>query len=410
MEQTGRKMDLWQGSCYVHVEFTRDSIRRIKSEYPDGTGFDLFDQWSASDPDRYNPKDVKATWRSVKAGGGVGVATLLHLAKEHGFTLPKGAQAPQPPSAEELAQRERERAQRQQAEQVRTDAAQAAAAQQAAEQWQDASDTGESPYLVRKGVQPHGVRFADGGVLLVPLRDGAGKLWNVQRIAPTKPENGAPEKLFLKGGRKSGLWHLVGELASGADATGPTVLLIAEGYATAATLHEATGYPVAVAFDAGNLQHVARALRQLHPAALLAVCGDDDQDTEKQTGTNPGRVKAAAAARAVHGLALFSKKVTRAFGNADFSPTADFVTNRDVRFDTARMARRITAATKSYEACPSQALSIVNDTACANAARDRRLQAANAHPQGAPAFSASACSAVTTAPVSPDASTTEGSC
>ncbi len=56
------------------------------------------------------------------------------------------------------------------------------------------------------------------------------------------------------------------------------------------------------------------------------------------------------------GLALFSKKVTRAFGNADFSPTADFVTNRDVRFDTARMARRITAATKSYEACPSQAL------------------------------------------------------
>ena len=35
MEQTGRKMDLWQGSCYVHVEFTRESIRKIKEEYPD---------------------------------------------------------------------------------------------------------------------------------------------------------------------------------------------------------------------------------------------------------------------------------------------------------------------------------------------------------------------------------------
>jgi len=35
MEQTGRKMDLWKGNCYVHVEFTRDSISRIKSEYPD---------------------------------------------------------------------------------------------------------------------------------------------------------------------------------------------------------------------------------------------------------------------------------------------------------------------------------------------------------------------------------------
>ena len=34
-EQTGRKMDLWQGSCYVHVEFTRDSIDKIKAEHPD---------------------------------------------------------------------------------------------------------------------------------------------------------------------------------------------------------------------------------------------------------------------------------------------------------------------------------------------------------------------------------------
>lgn len=34
MEQTGRPMDLWQGSCYVHVEFTRESIRKIKDQYP----------------------------------------------------------------------------------------------------------------------------------------------------------------------------------------------------------------------------------------------------------------------------------------------------------------------------------------------------------------------------------------
>ncbi len=60
------------------------------------------------------------------------------------------------------------------------------------------------------------------------------------------------------------------------------------------------------------------------------------------------------------------------------------------------------------EACPSQSLSMVNDSACASAARDRRLQAANAHPQGAPAFSASACTATATTPPSPDASITEG--
>jgi indolepyruvate ferredoxin oxidoreductase len=56
-------------------------------------------------------------------------------------------------------------------------------------------------------------------------------------------------------------------------------------------------------------------------------------------------------------LALYAKGVTRAFGNADFSPTADFVTNRDVRFDAAAMARRIGGAVKSYEECPANYLS-----------------------------------------------------
>ncbi|MDF1656617.1 MAG: quinolinate synthase NadA [Verrucomicrobiales bacterium] len=34
-QQTGREMDFWNGNCYVHVEFTRDSIQRIKDEHPD---------------------------------------------------------------------------------------------------------------------------------------------------------------------------------------------------------------------------------------------------------------------------------------------------------------------------------------------------------------------------------------
>jgi putative DNA primase/helicase len=124
--------------AHIPANLQRDEWARvamaIKSEYPDGTGFDLFDQWSASDPDRYEPKGTRATWRSVKAGGGVGIATLLHLAKQHGFTLPKGTQAPEPPSREELARRERERAQRQQAEQARTDTAHTTATEQAAAQ------------------------------------------------------------------------------------------------------------------------------------------------------------------------------------------------------------------------------------------------------------------------------------
>lgn len=75
------------------------------------------------------------------------------------------------------------------------------------------------------------------------------------------------------------------------------VLLLAEGYATGATLHEATGLPVAVCFDAGNLRHIAQALRERHPNALFLVCGDDDRATEAKGKGNPGRKAAAAAAR-----------------------------------------------------------------------------------------------------------------
>lgn len=308
--------------AHIPASLPRDEWARvamaIKSEYPDGTGFGLFAAWSASDPDRYDLKAVQSTWRSVKAGGGVSVATLLHLAKEHGFTMPKTGQAPAAPSAAELAERERQRALFKEQEQVDTVARHAKAAEHAAAQWQEASESGASPYLVRKGVQAHGVRFAAGGWLLVPLRDETGKLWNLQRIAPEKPASGS-DKLFLKGGRKSGLWHLVGDLAS----SGPAVLLSAEGYATAATLHEATGYPVAVAFDAGNLQHVARALRQQHPGTLLVVCGDDDRDTEAKDGTNPGRAKATAAAKAVRGLAVFPEGLPP--GGSDFNDLAAHV-------------------------------------------------------------------------------------
>ena len=299
--------------CYITPSLPRDEWARlamaIKSEFPDATGFDLFDTWSQTG-EGYTPKAARGTWQSVKAGGGVGIGTLLHLAKEQGFTLPKADQAPSKPDPEALARRERERADNKQREQARLEAAHATAASAAVTQWGEASEIGESAYLTRKGIQPHGVRFAAGGVVLVPVRDEAGELWNVQRIAPEKPGDGT-DKLFLKGGRKSGLWHWCG------NPEGAAVLLIAEGYATAASLHQATGRPVAAAFDAGNLSHVAKALRTRYPAALLVLCGDDDVQTFAQSGHNPGRDKATAAARAVHGLAVFPEGMPD--GGSDFN-------------------------------------------------------------------------------------------
>jgi putative DNA primase/helicase len=97
----------------------------------------------------------------------------------------------------------------------------------------------------------------------------------------------------------------------------PAVLLVAEGYATGASLFEATGHAVAVAFDAGNLVHVTRALRAQYPGALIVVCGDDDLQTFADKGHNPGRDKATAAAASVQGLAVFP--VGLPSGGSDFN-------------------------------------------------------------------------------------------
>ena len=299
--------------AHIPASLPRDEWAKIamaiKSEYPDATGEALFTDWSAT-ADSFDAKGTRSTWRSVKAGGGVTIGTLLAMAKQHGFIVPK-ADPVQTPAPAAQAQRERERAQSQQREQARTVAAQAAAADEAATLWALASETGASAYLAHKGVQAYGVRVSADGWLLVPLRDEAGKLWNLQRIAPAKPADGRTDKLLLKGGRKSGLWHWCGDPANA------PILLIAEGYATAASLHEATGRPVAVAFDAGNLGHVARALRKLHPAALLLIAGDDDVQTFAKTGRNPGREAATKAARSVHGLAVFPAPLPE--GASDFN-------------------------------------------------------------------------------------------
>ncbi len=312
---------------HIPANLARDEWARIgmaiKSEFPDETGRTLFTDWSAT-ADSFDVKAAQSTWKSIKASGGVSIASLLHQAQANGFTLPKDNQAPSKPDPAAAERMGRERAASQQAEQARQQAAHEAAALDAQRQWDEANKTGQSPYLERKGVKPYGVRFSSHGALFVPLRDASGKLWNRQRIAPDKPINGSPEKLFLKGGRKSGLWHLISDVsnlaspsAGDSDKAAPAVLLVAEGYATAASLHEATGYPVAVAFDAGNLAHVAKALRTVYPAALLVLCGDDDAQTLGQSGHNPGRDKATAAARAVRGLAVFPNGLPA--GGSDFN-------------------------------------------------------------------------------------------
>lgn len=169
------------------------------------------------------------------------------------------------------------------AEEARTEEA---AAQQAQRRFAAAQPANGHPYLVAKGIQPHGARIERDGTLLVPMRDAAGKLWNVERIG----RENFGTKRGLTGGRRKGLYCAIGRPAD--------VLVICEGFATGASIHEATGHPVAVAFNAGNLGPVALALREKYPHMALMLAADDDWKVDG----NPGMTKATAAAAAVGGL------------------------------------------------------------------------------------------------------------
>lgn len=138
-------------------------------------------------------------------------------------------------------------------------------------------------YLTAKGIKPHGAR-SDGERLLIPMRDTEGTLHSLQTIFP---DGG---KRFMSGGQVSGCYFSIGK----PDGR----VIVCEGFATGASIHECTGHAVAVAFNAGNLEAVALALRAKYPALAITIAGDDDW----RTADNPGVTKATAAALAVSGL------------------------------------------------------------------------------------------------------------
>ena len=185
--------------------------------------------------------------------------------------------------AERFAQRERVKAMQRQREKELVQRQQLAAAD-AHKRWTDATPCTQHDYLTRKGIQPHGAKI-EGDKLLIPMRDTSGMVHSLQTIAP----DGI--KLFMSGGRVKGCYFGIGKPKG--------VLIVCEGFATGASIHECTGHAVAVALNAGNLEAVAVALRTKYPTLKIIIAADDDQ----LTPGNPGIAKAKAAVRAT-GAAL----------------------------------------------------------------------------------------------------------
>jgi putative DNA primase/helicase len=144
-------------------------------------------------------------------------------------------------------------------------------------------------YLTAKGVRPLGeLRQSYRGELLLPLRDIDGNLHSLQFIAPDDRYDGERNKNFLAGGRTKACFYTLFDKADGP-------LVICEGYATGASIHEATGHAVICAMNSGNLSEVAKAARELWPQREIIIAADNDRLTDG----NPGLTKATAAAKSI---------------------------------------------------------------------------------------------------------------
>ena len=176
----------------------------------------------------------------------------------------------------------------------------------------------QHPYLQRKGISAHGIREC-ATKIVVPLSIG-GRLVSLQFI------DQVGKKRFLKGGKVKGAHFIIGEITD--------LVMIAEGYATAASIFEATGHPVVVAFYAGNVTVVAAAVRSEHPQLKIIICADDDFESAENTG-----LKNATEAGALVGATVVKPEFgpQRKSGNCDFNDLAKC-------FGAAAVAAQIDAA------------------------------------------------------------------
>ena len=281
----------------------------IKTEYGE-IGFSYFDNWSAAGVS-YKQKDTKTAWNSLKVGKN-NLGVIVNMAKERGWQYPKKTLTP----AEKKRIKEEQEARRLEREaQIQSDDAklkrmQSIVAPACQKVWDNFGiKFGHSEYLKNKKVTALDIRFFHQSVVLwiddieektgvisgakvfeffkklpkprpdnihflmfkkgsiaVPLRDAEGKIWSLQYISSTGV------KLFPKFGRKIGLFHIIGYLK---DAK---AVAAAEGYATAASIHMATEWPVFVCFDNGNMVNVAPVIKEKAPTAKILFCADKDDN------------------------------------------------------------------------------------------------------------------------------------
>lgn len=183
----------------------------------------------------------------------------------------------------------------------------------------DAPDT--HAYFARKGVTASaGVKLDKYDNLVIPLRNTDSELRSLQYIKPDGTKN------LKKGAEKTGNYFVVG-----GELNPQVPLLYAEGYATAASLHQATGMPVIMTVDAGNMVTVSRKLSELYPDSAHIILGEDDFTKDDNKGLN----KAREAAKAIGGTYIIpqfteSERALAFAGAGSFSDFNDIHASRGI--------------------------------------------------------------------------------
>ncbi|ANR79939.1 DNA primase [Kosakonia sacchari] len=237
---------------------------------------------------RFDDKEGRGTWFCNQCGAGDGLSLVE---KALGVTVSEAADRVNavtgslPPVAPAVIT----------ADTAESEASRREAAALAASLLAKSRSASGNAYLTRKGFpgcecltltsthKTGGVTYRAGDVV-VPLYDDTGALVNLQLI------NADGDKRTLKGGQVKGACHLInGEKQAGKR------LWIAEGYATALTVHHLTGETVMVALSSVNLLSLASLARNRYPGCQIVLAADRDLNGDGQT-------KAAAAAKACEGI------------------------------------------------------------------------------------------------------------
>ena len=229
----------------------------------------------------------------------------------------------------------RQRIQKAEAERIRVEELRHRKAQKVAE-WIFSRSTPADPshrYLTTKRVNPHGEIRQRYGKLVLPLREADGKMHSLQLIG------GDGFKTFLRGGRIKGCMYTLAD-----DGTGPIV--VCEGYATAASIFEATGMTTIAVMNCGNFLAVAKVLRANHPDREIIIAADNDVFTTTTDGKpyNPGVVKATEAAKVIHAQLAIPHFKTTIQGKTDFNDLSveEGLNTVKTQIEAVRLQKKIT--------------------------------------------------------------------